>query len=78
MMEGQWKEVGMQFYSPSLRRKAGSGYIGSQGTIRDRWGSGTWKPQRKYNYSNNSIFSYADTPQMQILKLIIVLRSLSH
>ena len=55
-----------------------TGTLGSQGTIRDRWGSGTWKPQRKYNYSNNSMFSYADTPQMQILKLIIVLRSLSH
>jgi hypothetical protein len=52
--------------------------LGSQGTIRDRWGSGTRKPQRKYNYSNNWTSSYGDTPQMQILNLIIVLQSLSH
>src|SRR5579871_6730068 len=52
--------------------------VGRQGTIRDRWGNGTQKPQREYNYSDNSTSSYADAIQMQILKLIIVLRSQSY
>ena len=41
--------------------------VGRQGTIWDRWGTGTPQENLKRKYSISALFNYANAPQMQSL-----------